>query len=189
MKMCKVIPFPKQNGKYQIGQRIYYRGDMANREGWFEIVAVYDRKYDLQEINGDRLLRCIYECGISEVDKGNGSTRFVTEEAYKAYRNEQMKRLEESLNKIRQKPSADVIKTDTILKNGFCRIELNGKDVSGRDLTDGYNEPSFYNQTSRSIKKAWDALVKAFDAETRMYDAMGILQTNGVRCRSYCAMD
>jgi hypothetical protein len=87
--------------KYAIGQKIYYRGDMANQPGWFEIVR-QDPKwgtYDLKEIDGDRLFRAMYECGISDIDKGHGGTRFVTEKAYKAFREQQMKALEQSLAK------------------------------------------------------------------------------------------
>lgn len=91
--------------KYSIGQKIYYRGDMANQPGWFEI-ASYDKKwgtYDLKEIDGDRQIKSFYECGISDVDKGHGGTRFVTEQAYKTFREQQMKTLEESFAKYRSR--------------------------------------------------------------------------------------
>ncbi|MDR7856117.1 hypothetical protein [Tissierella sp.] len=90
--------------KYEIGQKIYNRGDMANRSGWFEIVR-YDSNwgtYDLEEIGGDRKIGGLFECSISEVDKGHSGTRFVTEKAYKELREKQLKVLEESFAKYRK---------------------------------------------------------------------------------------
>lgn len=94
--------------KYKIGQKIYYRGDMANQPGWFEISEVienpYFRGYDLKEIGGKgRTLKRIFESGISEVDKGHCGTRFVTEEAYKAYREQQIKAMREAAARFRQR--------------------------------------------------------------------------------------
>lgn len=86
--------------------------------------------------------------------------------------------------------SGDVIKTETTLKNENCFIELqNEKEIFGRDLTDIYNEPAFYNRTSRSLKKAWKILKDEFDAETKMRDAIRILEDNKVSIHSYCMMD
>ncbi len=91
----------KKAMEYKIGQKIYYRGDMANQPGWFEIVAIvnngYCKGYDLKEIDGERIFKSIYENMIYDIDKGNGLTRFVTEEAYKAYREQQLKALQERL--------------------------------------------------------------------------------------------
>ena len=110
---AKIIQFPntrkqevKTSSKYQIGQKIYNRGDMANRPGWFEIVNYkedgFGKRYDLKEIGGEqRLINAIPECMISEIDKGNGSTRFVTEKAYDDYRNKQFEQLQAYLNKNR----------------------------------------------------------------------------------------
>jgi uncharacterized lipoprotein len=46
--------------------------------------------------DGERLLR-VPEYMISEIDKGNGSTRFVTEVAYKAYKEQQLQQLYKAL--------------------------------------------------------------------------------------------
>lgn len=71
--------------KYQIGQVIYNRGDMANHEGWFAITAVHNdqwgKSYDMEEIKGDRKSTRISEHMIHDVDTNNGHTRFVTKEA------------------------------------------------------------------------------------------------------------
>lgn len=83
-----------------------------------------------------------------------------------------------------------VEKTETILKNENCIINLNSdKEVSGRDLKDRYNEPAFYNKTSRGLKKAWKALTDNFDEGTTMRDAMQILGEYKIRTHSYCMMD
>jgi len=92
--------------KYGIGQKIYNRGDMANRPGWFEIIG-YDEKwgtYDLKEVNGNRKISSLYECAISNVDKGHSGTRFVTEEAHKEFRAKQLEALKKSFEKYCKKP-------------------------------------------------------------------------------------
>lgn len=96
--------------KYQIGQKIYNRGDMANRPGWFEITEIinnpYCTGYNLKEVNGERETKAIFESQISEVDKGHSGTRFVTEKAYKEFKKKQIKAPEESFEKYRRKPQA-----------------------------------------------------------------------------------
>lgn len=71
----------------------------------------------------------------------------------------------------------------------FIRINDEEKRFIGRDLTDGYNEPSFYNTTRRSFKSAKEALIKAFNDDTTMVQATQILGDNGIRTHIYCAMD
>jgi len=88
--------------KFNIGQKIYYRGDMANNPGWFEITEIieddYFRGYVLKEIDGEgRTFARVFDCMIHEIDKGHGGTRFVTEEAYRKHREEQLKKLQESI--------------------------------------------------------------------------------------------
>ena len=94
--------------KYAVGQKIYYTGDMANRPGWFEITEAKEIErsnlsmYTLKEINGDREFKAVYEMGISDIYEGHCGIRFVTEEAYKAYREKQLQTLFESINKRRE---------------------------------------------------------------------------------------
>ena len=89
--------------KYNIGQKIYYTGDMANCPGWFRItgfreVGQYNpNMYALTEINGDRIFNGVFEIGIADKYDGRGGIRFVTEEAYKAYREQQLIALYESI--------------------------------------------------------------------------------------------
>lgn len=175
------------SGKYKIGQKIYNRGDMANQPGWFEVVNYENGNYDLVEIDGDRKINSLFECAISEIDKGNGSTRFVTEKAYNEYQDKQAEKLQAFLNRYGFK---EVEITDTLLKNYNCSIELQSeKEVFGRDLKDSNNEPAFYNKTSRGLKKAWKALTDQFDESTTMHDAMQILNEYKIRTHQWCMMD
>ena len=118
--------------KYQLGQKIYYRGDMANHSGWFEISGMVNNQfckgYDLEEIDGDRIFRSVYECGISEVDKGNGSTRFVTEETYNRFKEQQMKAfiksfstkiLQKALNNKDYEPTRNLIRAELKERQGL----------------------------------------------------------------------
>jgi hypothetical protein len=113
--MGKIIQFPvkqveqpKLTMKYEVGQKIYYTGDMANCEGWFEIAAIvnnpYCKGYDLREIGGKgRIFKSVYEIGIGDTYNGNCSKRFVTEEAYKKFKEQQLKAIQEAAAKFREK--------------------------------------------------------------------------------------
>jgi hypothetical protein len=77
------------------------------------------------------------------------------------------------------------------LSNEFCYIEMKdeAKDFFGRDITDPWNEPSFFNRTRRSYRKAKAALIAEFTERTTMRGAINILVANGIQCHSYCAVD
>jgi hypothetical protein len=68
------------------GTRIYYRGDMANNEGFGTIAKAYTNRwgyfYDL-EMDDGRRFEGTHTIAVHTVDSGNGSTRFVTLDAYK----------------------------------------------------------------------------------------------------------
>ena len=85
------------NMKFEKGQRIYNRGDMANPPGLFEITDIIADRfcigYTLKELGGGREIKRLPEHCISEVDAGNGSTRFVTEKAHKEWREKQLQML------------------------------------------------------------------------------------------------
>ena len=84
-------------------------------------------------------------------------------------------------------------KTNLLLKNKKCAVALSvtEKEVSifGKGFEDRYNEPAFYNKTSRSYKKAWSALQAQFTDDTDIHDAIQILSENNIRCCYYCRMD
>lgn len=73
--------------KYEIGQKIYFAGDMCNNNGWFIIINAqitkYGKEYDLKEIDGEnREINAIMENSISDIYNGDYSKKFVTENAY-----------------------------------------------------------------------------------------------------------
>lgn len=81
--------------KFKAGQMIYYRGDVANNPGWFEIVSGDEGKFgvnyqmvEVMEAGAEESPRSfdIGERLIDEVDKGHCGTKFVTKEAYDTYR-------------------------------------------------------------------------------------------------------
>lgn len=78
--------------KYQIGQQIYYTGDMANHEGRFEITAIDPKSawgtYTLTETGNKEKPRTIKigEIQISPEYKGHCGTRFSPYESYQAWR-------------------------------------------------------------------------------------------------------
>ena len=76
------------DGKIAVGTRIYNRGDMCNREHFGTITnIVQDRFCTEVTIRPDAdAEREPYNVGLScvhTIDKGNGSTRIVTLDAYK----------------------------------------------------------------------------------------------------------
>jgi len=77
----------------QTGTRIYYRGDMANIEDFGTITKSYADKWgDFYDITLDdgRTFKGIFKIMVHDIDSGNGSTRFVTLEAYEKRQNEQI---------------------------------------------------------------------------------------------------
>lgn len=82
-------------------------------------------------------------------------------------------------------------KAITILENEHSRFTVNfeTKDISCYDLDDKWNDTKGFNRTSRSIKKAWAALVASWNAEMKMYAGCSVLSHNGIRMHTYCGMD
>jgi hypothetical protein len=76
------------------GTRIYYRGDMANRDGFGTVTAQFpsDRFADQIEITmDDGRVISIPDGMVKTQDTGNGLTRFVTYEAYMERRTAEFK--------------------------------------------------------------------------------------------------
>lgn len=99
--------------KYTIGQKIYYTGDMANREGMFEIVSAENSRYggnqyNLKEIKGDRMFRGTWETSIGDKHNGTCNPRFVTAEAYQAWREAQYEALQRHIEEIRAKRATPI---------------------------------------------------------------------------------
>ena len=96
--------------KFAVGQKIYYRGDMANAEGRFVITDAIDdkwgKRYTMQEIGEreePRTIRAINECMIDTKDTGNGMTRFCTQEAHEEWRQKQVEKMNEFLQGPKEK--------------------------------------------------------------------------------------
>ena len=77
------------------------------------------------------------------------------------------------------------------LSNDYCNIEYRDevKEFFGRDLTDNWNDPAFYNRTKRSYRKAKEALIASFTEKTTMNDVMTLMRGNGIRCHYWCMVD
>lgn len=76
---------------YNVGQRIYYTGDMANRSGWGIITHArpcnwYGVNYTLDMQDGR--VFSISPNTITDTFNGHSTYRFVTKEAYDEYRNQ-----------------------------------------------------------------------------------------------------
>ncbi len=78
------------------GTRIYYGGDMANDEGFGIITSQLTDKFgDFITVKMDdgRELRSLSIALFTEEYLGHGGTRWVTEEAYKKFRQAAIKKL------------------------------------------------------------------------------------------------
>ena len=91
--------------KLTVGTRVFNNGDMANQEHFGTITNILRSKWgDEYEITPDPdsdrdrpyTIPIIMFC---EEYKGHGGTRFVTEEAYKAYRQKQIEAFKSRLPK------------------------------------------------------------------------------------------
>lgn len=81
---------------------IYYTGDVCNNDGWFTLVAIaeptsYGQAIKLVEDEGEysegRTINLPGVHHVGDVYRGHCNPRFVTKEAYDAYRAEQLQLL------------------------------------------------------------------------------------------------
>jgi hypothetical protein len=80
---------------------------------------------------------------------------------------------------------------ETTKQNKICSFEyrVNVKQISGRDLTDHFNEPACYTKSKRGLNKAWDAIVAAWTEETTMSDVGRIFSEYKIRYHYYYMVD
>jgi len=71
----------------------------------------------------------------------------------------------------------------------YLRYDLERGEIYCKDLADRNNEPTFFNKTKRSLKKAIEAVEKAWSTTIRMREIKEIVNNCGVRTHYYCAMD
>ena len=78
--------------KFNLGDRIYYTGDMANASGWLEVTGYSEGIYvDCREIEGERReFPKLFASSIGTKYEGHCNPRFVTAEAYQAWRDEKL---------------------------------------------------------------------------------------------------
>ena len=94
----------------EVGQSIYYTGDMANASWWGKVTAIdqpFDGAVKLEhEIDdGERMTETIIEYWqIGTVYHGHCNPRFVTGEAHAAWKTERMGTLAASIAAITPKP-------------------------------------------------------------------------------------
>lgn len=79
-----------------VGTEIYNHGDMANCPHFGTIVEVSNKsnfpaQYKIKVNGEDNHEYWVLAMGFSKEYKGNGSTRLVTKEAYKQFKNEQIR--------------------------------------------------------------------------------------------------
>lgn len=63
--------------------------------------------------------------------------------------------------------------------------------VYGRDLTDAYNEPSFYTKSKQGLDGAWKEIIELVgrDPEATMSRVADLLENKGIKIHRYCAVD
>lgn len=80
-----------------IGDRIHYSGDMANLGCWAKVVELSPTNFGmmvrLKEEGADGREFLVHDWQIGEVYKGHCNPRFVTEQAFNTFRQEQIKAL------------------------------------------------------------------------------------------------
>lgn len=97
------------------GTRIYYNGDMANEEGLGTIVEQKTDKWGTHvniKMDDGRDIKGLSIVMFSDEYLGHGGTRFVTEEAYKKFRQAAIERVKKSLAQKR-----------ILTKSGYCYCE------------------------------------------------------------------
>ncbi len=98
--------------KLTIGTRVYNGGDMANVDHFGTITAIKESKwgnnYEITpDADSDRTKPySVPFCAFSPVYKGHGGTRFVTEAAFVAFREERIAEMQKSYEAMIEKRAA-----------------------------------------------------------------------------------
>lgn len=95
----------------QLGTEIYYHGDMANEPGFGKIMSTYfnaSGSFVDVLMNDGRIFKSLAVTNFSAEYKGTGLTKFVTKEAYNAYREKKMAHLKYALEDINDHAPVDV---------------------------------------------------------------------------------
>ena len=83
-------PEPARQGRFAPGTKIYYTGDMANHDGFGEIVEVLPNTNVKVKMDDGRTSILFDQQVGTKYEGGHAGTRFVTREAYDSYRSAQI---------------------------------------------------------------------------------------------------
>lgn len=78
------------------------------------------------------------------------------------------------------------------MKNEYCIVEFNEsmKCITGYDLTDMNNMPTFFTTKKRGLEKAYKHLEAVFNEYMKFNEVMSILDNDyKLSTHLYCAMD
>ncbi len=76
------------------------------------------------------------------------------------------------------------------LRNEKLAIRIDDDfSMSGKDLTDMYNEPTTITISKRGLKKAVEEVKKAFREDWKLSDFENVLEECKIKMHSYCAVD
>lgn len=77
------------------------------------------------------------------------------------------------------------------LQNKNCCTEYreDDKQIFTRDLRDMNNEPATYTKSKRGLKKAWEAIVAAWNDDMTMRDITEIFAGHGIKYHYWCMVD
>ena len=84
-------PTRHELGDMPIGTKVYYTGDVANQSAWAEVVGEDNGAVVLRMENGRT--QTVFPQNIGKVYEGTASPRYVTEDAYRAWKTEMMAKL------------------------------------------------------------------------------------------------
>ena len=84
-------PTRHELGDMPIGTKVYYTGDVANQSAWAEVVGEDNGAVVLRMENGGT--QTVFPQNIGKVYEGTASPRYVTEDAYRAWKTEMMAKL------------------------------------------------------------------------------------------------
>jgi hypothetical protein len=87
--------------------RVYYTGDMANASAWCKVLRVYRDAYgvayDLMRIEAKDVICGVHDSHIGREYFGHCNPRFVTGEAYDAYRDKAIAQFREQAQKLTER--------------------------------------------------------------------------------------
>jgi endonuclease III len=83
------------------------------------------------------------------------------------------------------------LKNNNVLLTFYAKTENRKPYILGKDLTDVYNETSFFTKKTRNIEKIWKNIVKTWDEQPdRTFQQMvDVAFVNNLDPHTYCQVD